>query len=144
MTPRYSKTLLLLALVSFRLAQAQPLEPAANDPALEKFPGRTRRAICLLTECPAHGEEIELAEGEQFLVAPMVGTFYAAPTPNEPPYVSENDLIEPDQTVGIIEAMKLMNEIKAEVAGRVTRILAHNAQPVEYGQPLMVIQTNDA
>jgi acetyl-CoA carboxylase biotin carboxyl carrier protein len=98
--------------------------------------------VSLIGNSPAHGEEIELAEGEHLLVAPMVGTFYAAPAPNEPPYVTENDLVEPDQTVGIIEAMKLMNEIKSEVAGRVTRILAHNAQPVEYGQPLMVIQTN--
>jgi acetyl-CoA carboxylase biotin carboxyl carrier protein len=100
--------------------------------------------VSLIGSSPAHGEGIEPAEGEHILLSPMVGTFYAASAPNEPPYVTENDLVEPEQTVGIIEAMKLMNPIKSEVAGRVTRILVQNAQPVEYGQPLMVIQTNDA
>jgi acetyl-CoA carboxylase biotin carboxyl carrier protein len=100
--------------------------------------------VNLFGNSPAHGEEIVLEEGEQVLVAPMVGTFYSAPAPSEPPYVAENDLVETGQTVGIIEAMKMMNQIESDMAGRVTRILVQNAQPVEYGQPLMVIQTNHA
>jgi acetyl-CoA carboxylase biotin carboxyl carrier protein len=95
----------------------------------------------LIGSSHAHGGDLALAEGEEVLVAPMVGTFYAAPTPGEDPYISEGDIVEPGYTVGIIEAMKMMNEIEAETAGRVTRILVENAQPVEYGQPLMVIQT---
>src|SRR5207249_4899876 len=82
-------------------------------------------------------EDIVLSEGEQLLVAPMVGTFYEAPAPNAEPYVTEGDPVELGQTVGIIEAMKMMNEIESEFAGVVTRILVQNAQPVEYGQPLM-------
>ena len=70
----------------------------------------------------------------------MVGTFYAAPAPGEAPFVNEGEAVEPGQTVGIIEAMKMMNEIESELAGRITRILVENAQPVEYGQPLMVIE----
>ena len=97
-------------------------------------------SVNLIGHSPVHGDEIVLLEGEQLIVAPMVGTYYSAPAPNEPPYVSEDDLIEPGQVVGIIEAMKMMNEIECEVGGRVVRILVQNAQPVEYGQPLMVVR----
>jgi len=90
---------------------------------------------------PAHGEEIVVNEGEELVVAPMVGTFYAAPAPTEPPYVSEGEVVEPGQPLGIIEAMKMMNPIESDFAGRITKILVQNAQPVEYGQPLMVIAT---
>lgn len=97
--------------------------------------------VSLIGHSPAHGDEISLAEGEQLIVAPMVGTYYSAPAPTEPPFVAEGDLVEPGQAVGIIEAMKMMNEIEAEIAGTISRILVANAQPVEYGQPLMVVQT---
>ena len=97
--------------------------------------------VSLIGHSPAHGDEISLAEGEQLIVAPMVGTYYSAPAPTEPPFVTEGDIVEPGQAVGIIEAMKMMNEIEAEIAGTISRILVTNAQPVEYGQPLMVVQT---
>jgi acetyl-CoA carboxylase biotin carboxyl carrier protein len=71
--------------------------------------------------------------------APMVGTFYRAPNPDAPPFVEEGDEIHPGQTVCIIEAMKLFNEIQAEVRGRVAQVLAENGTPVEYGQPLFLI-----
>ncbi len=72
--------------------------------------------------------------------APMVGTFYRAPAPEAPPYVKEGDLIKAGQVLCIIEAMKLMNEIESKVAGRVVKILAENTQPVEYGQPLFLVE----
>jgi acetyl-CoA carboxylase biotin carboxyl carrier protein len=72
--------------------------------------------------------------------APMVGTFYRAPSPEAGPYVREGDAIKEGQVLCIIEAMKLMNEIESKVAGRVIRILAENGQPVEYGQPLFLIE----
>lgn len=75
------------------------------------------------------------------VTAPMVGTFYRAPNPDAPPFVSEGDVVEAGQTVCIIEAMKLFNEIQSDVAGRVARILVDNATPVEYGQPLILIDT---
>ena len=71
----------------------------------------------------------------------MVGTFYRAAKPDAPPFVSEGDMVEPGQTVCIIEAMKLFNEIQSEVRGRVVRILVDNASPVEYGQSLMLVDT---
>jgi acetyl-CoA carboxylase biotin carboxyl carrier protein len=98
--------------------------------------------VNLIGHDPAHGEGVKLAEGEELIVADMVGTFYAAPAPTEGPYVNEGDEVEPGQIVGIIEAMKMMNQIESEVSGRIVRILVQNAQPVEYGQPLMVVATN--
>jgi acetyl-CoA carboxylase biotin carboxyl carrier protein len=99
-------------------------------------------SVNLIGHNPTHGDEVALDEGEELIVAPMVGTFYAAPAPNEPPYVTEGLEIEPSTVVGIIEAMKMMNEIEAEVGGRIVRVLVQNAQPVEYGQPLMVVATS--
>lgn len=72
--------------------------------------------------------------------APLVGTFYNAPSPEDAPYVQVGDRVEKGQTLGIIEAMKLMNEIQSDYAGVVTAILVENEQMVEYGQPLFVIQ----
>ena len=72
--------------------------------------------------------------------APMVGTFYRAPSPNAEPYVREGDVVKEGQIVCIIEAMKLMNEIEAKVGGRIAKILVENGHAVEYGQPLFLIE----
>ncbi|QLE59297.1 acetyl-CoA carboxylase biotin carboxyl carrier protein [Nostoc sp. TCL26-01] len=71
--------------------------------------------------------------------SPMVGTFYRAPAPGEAPFVEVGDRVRQGQTVCIIEAMKLMNEIEVEVSGKVMELLVQNGEPVEYGQPLMRI-----
>jgi len=85
------------------------------------------------------GPPVEMPAGHT-ITAPMVGTFYAAPSPKDRPFVQEGDEVRVGDTVGIVEAMKMMNEIESDVAGRVARILVKNGQPVEYGQPLMVIE----
>lgn len=102
--------------------QAEPAPaPAAPAPAAEsKAPAKDDRFVQI--------------------TAPMVGTFYRAPAPDAEPYVKVGDIVEVGQTLCIIEAMKLMNEIESEVRGRVTEILVENAQPVEYGQPLFVLE----
>ncbi|MFI5370840.1 MAG: acetyl-CoA carboxylase biotin carboxyl carrier protein [Candidatus Eisenbacteria bacterium] len=74
------------------------------------------------------------------VTSPMVGTFYRAPAPDADPYVEVGSTVDVGQTVCIIEAMKLMNEIESEVKGRVARILVENAQPVEFGQKLFLIE----
>ena len=74
--------------------------------------------------------------------SPMVGTFYSAPEPGAKPYVSVGSRVSKGQILCIIEAMKIMNEIESEVAGVVTEVLASDAQPVEYGQPLFRIDPN--
>jgi|SRR5215831_12691902 len=82
--------------------------------------------------------EIESASGVT-IEAPMVGTFYRASSPTADPYVSEGDVVKEGQILCIIEAMKLMNEIESKVAGRVVKIFVENAHPVEFGQPLFLI-----
>jgi acetyl-CoA carboxylase biotin carboxyl carrier protein len=74
------------------------------------------------------------------LKAPMVGTFYAAPSPKDAPFVKEGDEIYAGDPVCIIEAMKIMNEIDSDVSGQISRILVKDGQPVEYGQALLVIE----
>jgi acetyl-CoA carboxylase biotin carboxyl carrier protein len=76
--------------------------------------------------------------------SPMVGTFYRSPAPDADPYVEENSTVEVGQTVCIVEAMKLMNEIESDVRGRIARILVENAQPVEYGQVLFLVEAESA
>jgi len=71
--------------------------------------------------------------------SPMVGTFYRSPSPGAKAFIEVGQAVKPGDTLCIIEAMKLLNEIEAEVAGEVTEILVENGQPVEYGQPLFVI-----
>ena len=71
--------------------------------------------------------------------SPMVGTFYRAPSPEAPSYVEVGQTIEPGQVICIIEAMKLMNEIKSEIRGKILEILVDNAEPVEFGQSLFLI-----
>ncbi len=72
--------------------------------------------------------------------SPMVGTFYRAPSPESPPYVEVGQIIEPGQVICIIEAMKLMNEIKSEIKGKIMEILVDNAEPVEFGQSIFILE----
>lgn len=74
------------------------------------------------------------------ITSPMVGTFYAAPSPDADPYVKIGDTVTKDSVVCIVEAMKLMNELEAEVEGEIVEILAENGQLVEYGQPLFLVK----
>jgi acetyl-CoA carboxylase biotin carboxyl carrier protein len=90
------------------------------------------------------GAEAKAAANLIPIKSPMVGTFYRAPAPDADPYVEENSAITVGQTVCIVEAMKLMNEIESEVGGRIARILVENAQPVEYGQTLFLVESDTA
>jgi acetyl-CoA carboxylase biotin carboxyl carrier protein len=87
---------------------------------------------------PAPAVEPEAPEIE--IKSPMIGTFYRAPSPESAPYVEVGSEVHPDTVVCIIEAMKVMNEIKAEVRGIITQVLVENAKPVEFGQPLFKVR----
>jgi acetyl-CoA carboxylase biotin carboxyl carrier protein len=89
------------------------------------------------TPTPAAKEE---EEGVVAITSPMVGTFYRSPSPEAPPFIEAGDEVEPGKVVCIIEAMKLFNEIEAEIRGKIIKILAENGKPVEYGQKLMLIK----
>jgi acetyl-CoA carboxylase biotin carboxyl carrier protein len=121
-----------------RGALAPTLEPNSqpNSAPVSVKPGRRRASA----KVGAHADAVELASNQTLVESPMVGTFYRAPSPDAGPFVEEGSSVRKGQTVCIIEAMKMMNEIEAPAAGRVVRIIAENAQPVEYGQALMVIE----
>jgi acetyl-CoA carboxylase biotin carboxyl carrier protein len=82
----------------------------------------------------------ESSDSLHYVTSPMVGTFYRAPDPTSPPFVDVGDEVKKSQTLCIIEAMKLMNEIEAEVEGIIKEIYVENGKPVEYGQKLFAIQ----
>lgn len=88
------------------------------------------------------GPEIEDDSHLKKITSPMVGTFYRSPAPESPSFVNIGDNVSPDSVLCIIEAMKLMNEIKAEAAGKIVKIYVENGQPVEYGQPIFGIEPN--
>ena len=110
-------------------APAPPPAPAAPAPEAPAAPAPAAPA-------PAAAAA---AEGT-IITAPMVGTFYRAASPEAEAFASEGKTVAVGDTICIIEAMKLMNEIKAEVAGTIVKVLIENAQPVEYGQPLFEIK----
>ncbi|MGD2055061.1 MAG: acetyl-CoA carboxylase biotin carboxyl carrier protein [Gammaproteobacteria bacterium] len=87
----------------------------------------------------AESEEEGLPSGH-IIKSPMVGTFYSSPSPGAKTFVNIGDSVSEGDTICIVEAMKILNQIEAEVSGTIKAILVENAQPVEYGQPLMIIE----
>jgi acetyl-CoA carboxylase biotin carboxyl carrier protein len=88
----------------------------------------------------ARDEVAETAANLHTIVSPMIGTYYGQPSPDKDPYIKVGDVIRKGQVLCIIEAMKLFNEIESEVEGKVVKILVENARPVEYEQPLILIE----
>ena len=95
----------------------------------------------LLSPHASKESEIELTEGRAIIRSPLVGTFYRSPSPDASVFVNVGDMIKPGQVLCIIEAMKLMNEVECDREGSIAAILIENAQPVEYGEPLFIIET---
>ena len=111
----------------------------------------SRRTSSTVAASGAHSSEIPapsapkptsgtLSDHPGTVTAPMVGTVYLAPQPGSPAFVRPGETVEPGQPLLIIEAMKVMNEIRAPRAGRIAQILVGDSQPVEYGEPLMIIE----
>jgi acetyl-CoA carboxylase biotin carboxyl carrier protein len=93
------------------------------------------------SETPAKASATPQAEGTfELIKSPMVGTFYVSPNPESPAFVKVGDHVGPESTVCIIEAMKVFNEISAEVTGKIVAVLVQNGEPVEYGQPLFKVE----
>jgi len=111
------------------IAPTVPTAPSTAAPA----PASTADADPAPTSAPAE-------ESGHVVKSPMVGTFYAAPAPDADPFVKVGDHVDVGDTLCIIEAMKIMNPIEAEVAGTIKKILVNNADPVEFGQPLFIIE----
>lgn len=108
------------------------------SPAMPEMPHVPQAVVpAKAPEAPAEDEK-----NIAYVLSPMVGTFYAAPSPESAPYVSKGQDIKADDVVCIVEAMKVFNEIKAEVVGTIVEIMAENGAPVEYGQRLFKIKTH--
>ena len=91
-------------------------------------------------EAAPEAQEAPPPEPGQTVSAPMVGTYYSAPAPGAKPFVDVGSQVEPGDTLCIIEAMKMMNQIESEIGGTVVSVLAENGEPVEFGQPLFIIE----
>ncbi len=119
-----------------RIARPQVTVAAAAGPMAIASPG----ALPATTAMPPSPGAPDLSAHPGAVKSPMVGTVYLAPEPNKPVFVNVGDKVAAGQTLLIIEAMKTFNPIKAPKAGTVTQILIENAQPVEFGQPLMIVE----
>jgi acetyl-CoA carboxylase biotin carboxyl carrier protein len=121
----------------------QPIIHAANSGAAAPLV-YTPPAPTSLAEIPEHSSRRESAVDNtpagHVITAPMVGTFYAAPSPDSPAYAQVGQTISKGQVVCIIEAMKMMNELEADVSGKIVKLLVENGQPVEFGQPLIIVE----
>ena len=118
--------------------QSPPIAPAAPAPVAVADPAPESASASAAEHEPAEGP----AADRHVLKSPIVGTFYVAPSPEAEPFVKVGDRVSRGQVVCIVEAMKLMNEIEADVDGVIAETLADNAQPVEFGQPLFGIDTD--
>ena len=117
-------------------AQAAP-SVAAAAPAPQPFPEAPAAQGSAVPETAAPEEE-----NLHPVSSPIVGTFYRAPNPDADPYVKVGEFVEQGQTLCIVEAMKLMNEIESDVRGTIVKVLPENAQPVEYGEQLFVVRSS--
>ena len=110
---------------------AAPAAPAASAPALPAAPAATPVA-----------EKPVVADNLITIKSPMIGTFYRSSAPDKPLFVNVGDEVKPGKAVCIIEAMKLFNEIESEISGKIVKVLVDNATPVEYDQPLFLVEPN--
>jgi acetyl-CoA carboxylase biotin carboxyl carrier protein len=123
-----------------RAASSQEHVVSASPAAAAPVAAAQAAVAAPVAAAPAPQSE---ADANQVLVkSPIVGTFYETPSPGAPPFVKVGDSVAPGQVLCIIESMKLMNEIEAEVAGTLTAKLVENGRPVEYGEPLFSIRPN--
>jgi len=127
---------------SVRIARATPGPPVVTQYAAAALPAAAPAPAAppAAAEAPAESPASPAARDENLVTAPMVGTFYASPTPGAKAFVEVGQEVRVGQVLCIIEAMKMMNQIESERAGRVVAVLARNGEPVEFGQPLFAIE----
>jgi acetyl-CoA carboxylase biotin carboxyl carrier protein len=125
-------------------APAVAIAPPPREVASKTVASGASQAARKRAETSGNGargaEPPPVADNQKLIASPMVGTFYRASSPDSNPFVEEGDSVRKGQTLCIIEAMKMMNEIDSDAGGRVVRILCENGQPIEYGQPLMILE----
>jgi acetyl-CoA carboxylase biotin carboxyl carrier protein len=128
-----------LEIEGLKVKIARGVPPAAPMTAIAAEPAEVPRMPEAPSPAQAAGPVSEPPQGHHLITSPMVGTFYRAPDPTSAPFVDIGDTVKKGQTLCIIEAMKLMNEIEADVDGTITEVYIDNAKPVEFGQKLFAI-----
>ncbi len=113
---------------------------SAPFPEKISVPGSSSQTGNEKASLPEEAHSHESSDNLHYVTSPMVGTFYRSPDPNSPPFVDVGDEVKKKQTLCLIEAMKLMNEIECDVEGVIKEIYAENGKPVEYGQKLFAVQ----
>lgn len=124
---------------SVRISRHGPAAPPPAYPPAQQYAPQQPAGGAGAQPAPAPEEAAALPSGH-VVESPMVGTFYRASAPGSPAFVEEGQQVNPGDTICIIEAMKILNQIEAEVSGTVKAILVENGSPVEFGEPLMVIE----
>jgi len=117
--------------------------PGSEAPTITHLPMPAAVMPAGTPPAPAPGSQDAPQQSDEGLAdieSPIIGTFYSAPSPDSPPFIAIGDKVNPDTVVGIIEAMKVMNEIKAETSGTIVEIVCKTGQAVEFGQPLFKIK----
>ena len=122
------------------VALASPRMVAAPEIIVAGAPSPASVPVPMAAAAPVPSPEPRSSEDLHLVKSPIVGTYYSAPSPGAEPFVKVGGYIETGQTLCIVEAMKLMNEIESDISGEVLRIFVENGQPVEYGQPLFGIR----
>lgn len=111
------------------MPMAMPAPVAATTPVAPATPATTEAA-------PASNDKLHTIK------SPMIGTFYRSPSPDKPAFVNVGDEVKPGQTLCIVEAMKLFNEIECEISGKIVKVLVDESTPIEYDQPMFLVELN--
>lgn len=122
-TPVYAQPMQMAAPVAAAPSAAPVASPAPSAPAAESAPAVANDKL-------------------HTIKSPMIGTFYRSPSPDKPAFVNVGDEVKPGQTLCIVEAMKLFNEIECEVSGKIVKVLVDESSPIEYDQPMFLIELN--
>ncbi len=123
--------------LEFEKATVATVAAAAPAPAPAAAAAPTTAAT---SAAPASNEPAALSDNCEYILSPMVGTFYEAPSPDSPPFVKVGDIVKKGQTLAILEAMKIMNELEADFDCKIVEILVKNGQAVEYDMPLFAVE----
>ncbi|PIY08561.1 MAG: acetyl-CoA carboxylase, biotin carboxyl carrier protein [Flexibacter sp. CG_4_10_14_3_um_filter_32_15] len=128
------------------VVSAQPIQQYTQQlpTPVQQQPVAQQQTAVTTPQTEAKKEETTPANTGNYITvkSPMIGTFYRSANPETPPFVNVGDAIKEEETICIIEAMKLFNEIESDVSGKIVKVLVENATPVEYDQPLFLIEPN--
>ncbi|MBN1684425.1 MAG: acetyl-CoA carboxylase biotin carboxyl carrier protein [Gammaproteobacteria bacterium] len=124
-----------------QFSQASTLKTQSSTPKTIILESQEQEEKSAETSSSTKQSNIPDEEGKHIIRSPMIGTFYSSPTPNSDPFVTVGQHIKPGDVLCIVEAMKMFNQIESDCSGKIISCLVETGQPVEYGQPLFIVET---